>query len=412
MRISTIQAFNNGVQGMQNNYSNVTRTQEQISSGKRIMTPADDPVGSVRLLQLDQQAGKLEQYKGNLTAANNSLMQEEATLNSVNNILQRVREITFEAGNGALDKGGREALAQELAEREDELFGLMNSKNARGEYLFGGYKSDEPPFVKEADGSYSYKGDEGQRFVQIAGSKSVAINDNGKELFVDIENADRLSATISAGDSGFPIKISSVAVDDKGTFGQASLPATFKLVVGDSEDGLELSVSDSTGELLVKPEDVTYSSGENGLTASFKGISLTFEGTLESGQEITITRKDKRNVLDTISLLRENLESGGDSAEDKAKRSEVLSVGLQNLDNAMNKVLGVQTSIGARMNVIESTQNEHAEAELINTTVKSGIEDLDYAEALSRLSLESVVLQAAQQSFVKISGMSLFNLLR
>src|SRR5690606_2169717 len=158
--------------GMQNNYSNVTRTQEQISSGKRIMTPADDPVGSVRLLQLDQQAGKLDQYKGNLTAANNSLMQEEATLNSVNNILQRVREITLEAGNGALDKGGREALAQELVEREEELFGLMNSKNARGEYLFGGYKGDAPPFVKGSDGTYSYEGDEGQRFIEIAGSKT------------------------------------------------------------------------------------------------------------------------------------------------------------------------------------------------------------------------------------------------
>ena len=87
MRISTIQAFNTGVQGVQDNYSKVTRTQEQVSSGKRILSPADDPVASVRLLQLDQQANKLDQYDANLSAATNSLTQEEATINAINNKL-------------------------------------------------------------------------------------------------------------------------------------------------------------------------------------------------------------------------------------------------------------------------------------------------------------------------------------
>ena len=92
MRISTIQAFNNGVFGIQRNYSDVTRTQEQISTGNRILTPADDPVASVRLLQLEQQQNILGQYDNNLSAAESSLTQEESTLNSVTNILQRVRE--------------------------------------------------------------------------------------------------------------------------------------------------------------------------------------------------------------------------------------------------------------------------------------------------------------------------------
>ena len=92
MRISSIQAFNNGVSGLGRNYSNLIRTQEQISSGNRILTPADDPVASVRLLQLEQQQAVLKQYSDNLTAAKNSLTQEETTLNSVNTVLQRVRE--------------------------------------------------------------------------------------------------------------------------------------------------------------------------------------------------------------------------------------------------------------------------------------------------------------------------------
>ena len=425
MRISTIQAFNNGVQGMQNNYSNVTRTQEQISSGKRIMTPADDPVGSVRLLQLDQQAGKLAQYKGNLTAANNSLMLEEATLGSVNNVLQRIREIALQAGNGALDKGGREALAQELAGREEELFGLMNSKNARGEYLFGGYMSENQPFVRDADGRYKYEGDEGQRFIDIAGSTSIAINDNGKDLFVDVLNVDRVvTETVSGG-----ARISSGTVEDKNAYDNKFFPnehVSIKIVEIDGNLGYEIHgpapvpvpnpLPDPLDEGTIKKND------EQSYEIRFAGVVVNLDGELAEGDEFTISRGDiattnpekteKRSLLESVRMLREELETGGDTAENKLQRRDVLSFSLQNIDNAMYKVLGVQTSIGARMNVIESTLNEHSEVELINATVKSGIEDLDYAEALSRLSLESVVLQAAQQSFVKISGMSLFNLLR
>ena len=132
MRISTVQAFNNGVQGLQRNYANAIRTQEQISTGNRILTPADDPVASVRLLQLEQQQNVLTQHNSNLTAAKNSLDQEEVTLNSVNTVLLRVQELAVRAGNGSLSADDRKSIAAELREREDELLGLMNTKNARG----------------------------------------------------------------------------------------------------------------------------------------------------------------------------------------------------------------------------------------------------------------------------------------
>lgn len=107
MRISTIQAFNNSVNGISRNYADLNRTFEQISTGKRILTPADDPVGSVRLLRLDQEQGLNEQYKTGMTEAKNSLSQEETILRSVGNVLQRIREIAGQAGDGALDSTTR-----------------------------------------------------------------------------------------------------------------------------------------------------------------------------------------------------------------------------------------------------------------------------------------------------------------
>ena len=97
MRISSQQAFHLGVQGIQRNYSEAIKTQQQISTGNRILTPADDPVASVRLMQLEQQQNMLGQYKENLIAANNSLVQEESTLNAVNTIMQKIRDLAGQA---------------------------------------------------------------------------------------------------------------------------------------------------------------------------------------------------------------------------------------------------------------------------------------------------------------------------
>ena len=425
MRISTIQAFNTGVRGIQDNYSAAMRTQEQISSGKRILTPADDPVASARLLQLEQEASKLSQYKDNLTAATNSLTQQEAVLNSVNNLLQMVRETTLEAGNGALDAGGRKALAQELAEREDELYGLLNSQNARGEYLFGGYQSDSQPFVRQPDGSYTYEGDEGQRFIQIGSAKQVAINDNGKALFADVANVNRVTTSAVLADTGEErnARISSGVVENKREYDDTFYPLAQASVAAESRPQIVIS-ADATS-YTIQAGDPATELAAGALSANpsgsyeirFAGVAVTLDGDLEPGDAFTLSvgtgdQSEKRNVLDSIRLLRETLENTDDSTDGKLERRDMLSVTLQNIDNAMEQVLGVQTSLGARLNVIESTQFENDEASLINTQVKSGLADLDYAEALSRLSMQSIVLEAAQQSFVKVSGLNLFNFLR
>lgn len=419
MRISTIQVFNSGVRGIQDVYSSATRTQEQISSGKRILTPADDPVASVRLLQLDQEAGKLSQYKENLTAATNSLTQQEAVLTSVNNLLHMVREITLRAGNPALDAGGRQALAQELTEREDELYGLLNSQNARGEYLFGGFRSDTQPFVRAPDGSYSYQGDEGQRSIQIGSSKHVAINDNGKALFADVTNVNRVDTLATLVDTGEPrdARISLGVVENKSRYDSDFYPnSPVSIVITAGADGTAggYEITDAEGNMV---EGVLRPNAHGGYEIRHAGVLVTLDGELQPDDEFTLSvgideRSEKRGVLESIRLLRETLENTDDSTEGKLQRRDMLAVGLQNLDNAMDQVMGVQTSLGARLNVIDSTRQENDEASLINTQVQTDLESLDYAEALSRLSMQSIVLEAAQQSFVKISSMNLFNFLR
>ncbi len=409
MRISTLQAFNNGVAGLQRNYANATRTQEQISTGNRILTPADDPVASVRLLQLDQQQNVLSQYNANLTAAKNSLTQEEVTLNSVNTVLQRVRELAVQAGNGALSTEDRKSIAAELREREDELLSLMNTRNARGEYLFSGFQGKTQPFVRDGSGSYKYEGDEGQRKLQIASSLNIAISDSGKSIFESVTNAGRLEVA-DRNSLGFPV--SEPLVSDEVAFSkyQEIRVAFDPLVEGKYEvfgtprdGGAEVSLGASQLDNDVAKDDKLV----------FGGVTLHVGGQPPVGSEIVIRNRtpiaEKQGILSTISNLRSALENptvGNNGVRD------AVAVALTNLDHGMVSVDAARGNIGARLNVIETTQTDNEDVALVNKAVQAELRELDYAEALSRLSFQTILLEAAQQSYVKISGLNLFNAMR
>lgn len=426
MRISSLQAFNNGIQGLQRNYADAMRTNQQISSGNRILTPADDPVASVRLMQLEQQQNMLSQYKGNLGAANNSLMQEESTLNSVNNIMQRVREIAGEAGNGSLSQNDRQALAAELQEREDELLGLMNTRNARGEYMFSGFQGKTQPFERAADGSYDYKGDEGQRKLQIGSSLNIAIGDNGKQVFENITNAARLDSALTAPTAGSTLAVSKPLVQDELSYsGNPRFPAEGVTVVfGDpaaTPPGVAKDYQIFANPYVADGTEVPLQSGsldkndELPDTLNFRGMTMQFEGVPTGGETViieSIPGREKQGVLDTIQQLRVALEDNTDSPEGRLDTRSAVAAALTNIDHAMVSIDSTRGAIGARMNVIETTLTHNEDVAIVNKSVQADLREVDYPEALSKLAFQSVVLEAAQQSFVKISQLNLFDKIR
>ncbi|MHA6494568.1 flagellar hook-associated protein FlgL [Pseudomonas borbori] len=413
MRISTIQAFNNGVSGLQRNYAEVTRTQEQIASGNRILTPADDPVASVRLLQLEQQQNVLTQYKDNLAAADNSLKQEEATLNSVNTVLQRVRELAVQAGNGSLSVQDRDSIAAELSEREEELFSLVNTRNARGEYLFSGFQGKTQAFVRDGDGSYSYQGDEGQRKLQIASSQNVAISDSGKAIFQNITNAGRLDSTLDLSAAvGSTLAASAPLVQDEVAFsGTPRFPDAGVEIIFGNPDASSYEVFE-IGAVAPAPVLASGSLDDDPDTQDqlvFRGVSILFDGEAVGGENLQVTvdpTRQKQGILDTVAALRRALE---DPLSSNAQIRDTVAVGLTNLDNGMINVDSVRGSVGARLNVIETTLTDNEDVSLVNKGIQADLRELDYPEALSRLSFQSIILEASQQSYVKIASLNLFN---
>ncbi|MHA6196519.1 flagellar hook-associated protein 3 [Pseudomonas wadenswilerensis] len=198
MRISTSQYFESSAANYQRNYSNVVKSGEEASDLIRVRTAADDPVGAARLLQLDHQSSLLEQYATNTTSVRNSLTQAETALNSINTLLQRVNELALGAGNATFTDTERKATATELGKLEEQLLSLMNTRDENGQYLFSGSKGETEPFSRNADGTYSYNGDEGELQLQVGDMLTMAANNSGATAFQQALNTNRTQTTLTA----------------------------------------------------------------------------------------------------------------------------------------------------------------------------------------------------------------------
>lgn len=198
MRVSTSQIYNIANIGMKQAQGAVVKTQEQIATGKRLLTPADDPVAATSILQLNQELARTEQYGKNINIAENSLNLEEAALKSVVNLVQRMQELAVSAGNTTvLTSKDYQALAAEVDSRVGELLNLQNTRNASGQYIFAGYQGATQPFSDDGGGHFSYHGDEGQLSLQASTSITVPVSDSGKRIFVDIPSGHNTFNTLA-----------------------------------------------------------------------------------------------------------------------------------------------------------------------------------------------------------------------
>lgn len=271
MRISTAQFYETSANNYSKNFSDTAKTTEQISSNSRIQTAGDDPVGAARLLLLQQQSALLGQYDSNMTTVNNALLQEESVLSTVNDALQRASELAIQAGNGGLSDADRTSISSEIKEIEANVFGLLNSRDANGDYMFGGSKNATPPYVRNSDGTYSYQGDQTQLSLQVSDTLHLATNDTGYSVFEQATNNSRTQSamTAPATDVG-RVGLSQGLLASNSTYNErfaAGQPYTISFT-----SATEYSVTDGSGK------DITAETAGNG----------KFDHTAEGGDIISL----------------------------------------------------------------------------------------------------------------------------
>ena len=400
MRMSTVQIFNQGVNNLLDRQADVTKTQEQLASGKRIMNASEDPAGAARTLDITSQLARIDAYQRNTGTVQSNLGLEEGALSGVINDLQRARELTIQGNNATMTASDRGSIAVELSAILESLIARGNTQDASGEYIFGGFQSGVQPFSKTSGGA-AYNGDDGQRFMQVSANVQIASSNPGSEVF--------MSATAGNGSFDYRSAANNAGTAVVTTTSAAAnyLPETYTLafIKANANDPITYTVTgDASGQVA------TGNYTENGAIAFANG-EIRLKGIPVHGDNLTITSVPRQDIYTTIKDIESIFASASDTTASATRVHNEASRALSNLDNALEKVLTVQSDVGTRLRRTEmqTDTNEAFNYQLKETL--SGLQDLDYAEAISRLNIQMLALQAAQQTFAKTQTMSLFNYL-
>lgn len=406
MRISTNQLNLVAVNAILDQQAKLSKTQIQIATGEKIVTPSDDPVGAARILDLNQAIKQTEQFQKNADAAASRLEFEEGTLDNTLNALQTVRQLTVQASNTTLSDSDRLSIAAELRQNLDELLAMANTKDGNNDFLFSGFQVNAQPFSYDSvTNTFPYSGDDGQRQVQIGSTRQLPDGDSGTDVFRAIRNGNGTFAINEGANTG-------TAVVNPGTNVGTFIPDTYTLTFTEPTPGnFEYTVTDSTLPVpVVIAGPVAYQDGAT-IDLTAVGVQTSISGIPANGDTLVITPSANQDIFKSVQNIIDVLEISAGTPVSNANLRNELNRGLVDLDQGMENITNIRTRIGARLNNIDSQKEINEDFKLQTETILSSIRDVDFAEATSRLNIQLVSLQAAQQSFVRIQSLSLFNFL-
>ncbi len=430
MRISTPQIFQSGLAAMQSAQAKLNHTSLQMSTGRRILTPSDDPGGAALTVQLDSAIKATAQYQRNADHAQPRLEQEEAQVDAMQTAIQRVRELVVSGSNDTYNQSNRNIIASEIRQIRADLFGIANTQDANGEYLFAGTSSQTAPFVMADDGRVSYIGAEGAgavRELALTSTQRIAIGDTGAHALMNIpEQSGLLTEAVPAATNTGTLDVTQVEsgdLDDALNSAGQTLRIRFNYpganpgaVSYQILDAKGNSVRDANGDLLSGSYGTTDAAGTFVTPVpndpiEFAGRRVTLSGAPADKDEILSRPVAQVSLFQTLDSIATALETP--QSDDAARKlfSKSSSMALRNLDSGLDRLNDVRTSVGLRLSTIDTQTNLNEERRLNLESTLSDVRDLDYAGAISQYKLQEVVLQAAQQTYTQVSKLSLFDFL-
>lgn len=397
MRISTSWMQQQSVNTMMEQQGNLSSLQNQLGSGKRINQPSDDPVGAATSLELGHLGADTTQFQRNIASANGRLGLEEQSLASAGNVLGRVRTLLLQASNGTQTDETRGDIAKEMTSLRQQLLGLANSKDGQGDYIFAGNRTGAAPFVSQPVG-VTYAGDDGQRMVAAGPGLQVATGDPGSAVFIGIPTGNgSFAVSANAGNAGSALAGASSVTDyaawDGGSYSIAFTAANAYEIRDNSGTAI------STG---------SYDPAKGGSVA-FKGIEVALTGTPAPGDAFAVAPSGTQDIFSTLDSIIGTLNQSGGGGP---PTQNALNTQFANLDQSIDTLTRTRAGIGARMNALDQQGSLNDDLTLQYTTALSGVQDLNYYDAISKLSLQSSALQAAQLTYTKLQGSKLFDYLK
>ena len=397
MRIATNTMYDQSTNAMNRQQSAFLNVGNQLSSGKKVNNPSDNPLAASKALALGQSAAVNEQMKTSRIAVRNSLSQEEAVLNSVSDALISAKTKLIQASTGTLTDADRASIATDIQGVLDTLIGQANAADGNGQYLFGGYKSSSPPFVKDAAGKVTYVGDTGTVNQQVDNARLMPSSDTGSSIFTSVTGNASMVARAGESNSG-TVRITTPTIVDTS---DGNYRQPFTVEFSENAGVKQYSINGGT--------PVDYVEGDK-ITAN--GLSMTLTGQPEVGDTVTVNAGGSKDMFQSLQDAINTLKTPTDTPAQQAALANVMNSVANELNNNLDNVLTVRASVGSRLNELDVIDAVGENRSLNYKGSISQLIDLDYNSALSEYSLRQVGLQAAQKAFIDVQSMSLFNYMK
>jgi flagellar hook-associated protein 3 FlgL len=415
MRISTRTIYDVGSAQITSLQTAMSRTQQQLSTGRKNLTAADDPIATARAVEVTQSQSLNTQLATNRANAKAVLSTETTALASTTSILQDIKDLAVKAGNGSYTQSDRESVAIELEARLADLLGLANTADGVGGYVFAGYKSTTLPFTKTAAGA-DYQGDQGQRSLQVGSTRTIPITDSGASVFESNQSGNGTfvttpdAANYGRGGTGIisagSVKDATLLTGHKYQIDFQVVPATPGVPKQTTYTVTDLTTGNPVPPAPLPVVPQTYVSGQN---ITFDGVQFDVKGEPADGDNFAVEPSTKQSIFSTVQGFIDALRGPGEGATGQASLSNKLNQLQVNIDNATDNVLSVQAAVGSRLKELDYLDSSGDDLGLQYATTLSDLQDVDYTAAISLFTQQQTTLTAAQKSFTTMSGLSLFN---
>jgi len=419
LRVTTAQQYTNSIDNMQRSNVSLDKLQQQVSTGKRILQPSDDPVAAAQIIKLERELAQYDKYELNIDVTDRRLTLQETVMDSMRNSLNRINELVIQGSTGTLTDSDRSSIAVNLRTEVEYMASLMNTQDSQGEYIFAGSKGHTKPYEIQADGSYEYQGDDGQRKIQVSNDLYIPSNDSGEYLFEAVTS--NLEVNIKgtyASEAVVPTPVISNV-----TFATEEDEALYKdltqglgditVVVG---AGPDVTMTDSFGN-PVKDKDGNDITARPSVAGELEVLGMKFTVTAPgapvnfAGEETVVLQiqPEQKNILDIAQDYATALEVPQNTQQARDDFAIATTKVFSLWTEASERNIESVTRLGTRLSFMETVKDNNLDFTLFAETSLSSIQDVDMSEAISKFKLEEITLEASQAVFGRISALSLFN---
>ncbi|MBU0587822.1 MAG: flagellar hook-associated protein FlgL [Gammaproteobacteria bacterium] len=410
MRIGTANMYDNALDNLTARQNDLAASQEQLTSGKRVLRSSDDPVAASVAERATTRIERIKMEQRTLSAQRDTISQIESTLGSANVSLQRFRELTVQAGSAAMSANDRTSLVQEMRGLRDEILKVANSTNIAGLPLFSGLGSNGSPFVDNAT-SVDFQGIRGQA---SASDVSLPISMDGHVIFENI-----------AKDNGyFNITGQSAAAGQIWTDqGQVTNPTTFTAgndytvqftTVGPTTTYTVSRVAPAAVLAAAQPYTAGQTIAINDPLDPTHTLSFATNGSPQTGDTLTIgtsalARPPAQATMNVFEMMDSMISTISNAPSTQPGLTQAIQNALVQIDASINRMSSARTQAGALLNRADSISNsqETRTLQLENDRVRS--EDLDMVSAISDFQNKQTGYEAALKSYAQVQRLSLFN---